>query len=191
MSVRKNFSRVGQVDILVVHFRLLTTRVQIDVHITLYLCYTTKKMTHVNCNSPTNALRWQQCFFSHRIKLVGSNTFFSFHIVCFFAHRDLVIAISSRCLAAYLPQMSAFNSHVHQNVNCRNFEPLLPCYCYAIKANFKTILPPSFATCLCRQCIGFSELQAHQSSLHDARTVNPALVQCECHTGKWNCHCKN
>jgi len=42
----------------------------------------------------------------------------------------------------YLPQMSAFNSHMQQNTYCRNLsEPLLPCYCYAIKANFKTILP--------------------------------------------------
>jgi len=41
----------------------------------------------------------------------------------------------------YLPQMSAFNSHMQQNAYCRNFEPLLPYYCYAIKANFKTILP--------------------------------------------------
>jgi len=64
MGVRKNFSRVGKVDILVVYFRLLTTQIQIDVHTTLYLCYT-KKMTHVNCNSPKNALRWQQCLFSH------------------------------------------------------------------------------------------------------------------------------
>jgi len=73
MGVCKNPSRVGKVDILVVHFRLLTTQVQIDVHITLYLCYTTKNMTHVNCNSPKNALRWQQCLFSHHMKLVGSN----------------------------------------------------------------------------------------------------------------------
>ena len=43
MVVRKNFCRVGKVDILVVHFRLLTTQMQIDVHITLFLCYTTKK----------------------------------------------------------------------------------------------------------------------------------------------------
>jgi len=140
-------------------------------------------MTHVNRNSPKNALRCQQCFFSHRIKLVGSNTFFSFHIVCFFAHRDLLLSAVAAPLH-YLPQMSAFINHMQQNVYCRNFEPLLPCYCYAVKANFKTILPPSFATCLCRQCRGFSELQAHQSSLQDARTVNPALVQCECHTGK-------
>jgi len=38
--------------------------------------------------------------------------------------------------------MPAFNSHMQQNAYCGNLsEPLLPCYCYAIKANFKTILP--------------------------------------------------
>jgi len=47
VGVHKNFSRVGKADILVVHFRLLTIQMQIDVHITLYLCYTTKKMTHI------------------------------------------------------------------------------------------------------------------------------------------------
>jgi len=30
----------------------------------------------------------------------------------------------------YLPQMSAFNSHMQQNAYCRKLsEPLLPCYC--------------------------------------------------------------
>jgi len=46
MGVRKNFSRVGKVDILVVHFRLLTIQMQLDVHIMLCPCYTTKKMTY-------------------------------------------------------------------------------------------------------------------------------------------------
>ena len=43
MGVRNNFSREGKVDILVVRFRLLTAQMKMDVHITLYLCYTTKK----------------------------------------------------------------------------------------------------------------------------------------------------
>jgi len=30
---------------------------------------------------------------------------------------------------------------MHQNAYCRNFEPLLACYCYALKANLKIILP--------------------------------------------------
>ena len=66
MGVRKNFSRVGKVDILVVHFRLLTIQVQIDVHITLYPCRTTKKMTHVAATVP-------------QMRFVGRNV--SFHTV--------------------------------------------------------------------------------------------------------------
>jgi len=64
MGVRKYFSRVEKVDILVVHFRLLTLQMQIDVHITLYPCYTTKKMTHFTATVP-------------KMRLVGSNV--SFH----------------------------------------------------------------------------------------------------------------
>ena len=104
MGVRKYFSRVGKVDILVVHFRLLTIQIQIDVHITLYPCYTTKKMTHVRyCNSPKNELRWQQCFFSHRIKL-GSNISFQFshrmfHTVIYCYQQSLPRCITChRCL---------------------------------------------------------------------------------------------
>jgi len=63
MGVRKHFFRVGKVDILVVHFRLLTMQMQIDVHVTLYPCYTTKKMTHVTATVP------KMCF-------VGSNVSF-------------------------------------------------------------------------------------------------------------------
>jgi len=33
-----------------------------------------------------------------------------------------------------------FNSHMQQNAYCRSFQPLLPCDCHALKANFKTIL---------------------------------------------------
>jgi len=66
MGVLKNFSRVGQVDILVVYFRLLTIQMQIDVHITLYPCYTTKKMSHVTATVP-------------KMRFVGSSV--SFHTV--------------------------------------------------------------------------------------------------------------
>jgi len=66
MGVLKNFSRVGQVDILVVYFRLLTMQMQIDVHITLYACYTTKKMSHVTATVP-------------KMRFVGSSV--SFHTV--------------------------------------------------------------------------------------------------------------
>ena len=64
MGVRKYFSRVGKVDILVVHFRLLTIQMQIYVHITLYPCYTTKKMTHVTATV-------------EKMRFVGSNVLFT------------------------------------------------------------------------------------------------------------------
>jgi len=64
MGVRKYFSRVGKVDILVVHFRLLTIQMQIDVHITLYPCCITKKMNHVTATVP-------------KMRFVGSSV--SFH----------------------------------------------------------------------------------------------------------------
>jgi len=57
---------VDKVDILVVHFRLLTIEMQIDVHITLYPCYTTKEMTHVTATVP-------------KMRFLGSNV--SFHTV--------------------------------------------------------------------------------------------------------------
>jgi len=66
MGVRKNFSRVGKVDILIVHFMLLTTQIQIDIHITLYFCYTTKKLPTLTATVP-------------KMRLVGSNV--SFHTV--------------------------------------------------------------------------------------------------------------
>jgi len=66
MGVLKYFSRVGKVDILVVYFRLLTIQMEIDVHITLYPSYTTKKMTHVTATVP-------------KMRFVGSNV--SFHTV--------------------------------------------------------------------------------------------------------------
>jgi len=84
--------------------------------------------------------------------------------------------------ASLRPWLPALNIHMRQNVYCRNlkctFEHLLPCYCYAIKTNRRTI----FATCLCRQRSGYEWTAS--SSLHDTITVILAPVQCGCHTGK-------
>jgi len=52
MGVGEKISRVGKVDILVGHFRLLTLQMQMDVHITLYPCYATMKMTHITATVP-------------------------------------------------------------------------------------------------------------------------------------------
>jgi len=69
----------------------------------------------------------------------------------------LLSAISSHCLAALPAKMSAFNSHMRQNIYYPNlkqtFKNLLPCYCYAIKTNSRTHNSSphaSFATDFCR-----------------------------------------
>ena len=75
------------------------------------------------------------------MKLVSSNYSFqlSYRTICFFFH---TVTYCHQQSLHYLPQMSAFNSHMQQNAYCRNVsEPLLPYYSYAIKANLKTILP--------------------------------------------------
>jgi len=43
----------------------------------------------------------------------------------------------------------------------------------------------SFATCLCKRRSGHTWTQLQTHHLNDTRTVNLALVQCECHTGNW------
>jgi len=59
-------------------------------------------------------------------------------------HRSLasqLAAISNHCLGALPAKMCAFNSHMRQNANIVTWilEDLLPCYCYTIKTNSKTI----------------------------------------------------
>ena len=85
-------------------------------------------MTQVNCNSPKNALRWQQDFFS----------VFTSYVACHSV---------TYCYQQSLPRCITCHRCLRSTVTCSktptvvNFEPLLLCYCYAIKANFKTILP--------------------------------------------------
>jgi len=68
--------------------------------------------------------RWQQYFFS------VFTSYVSFHTVIYCYQQSL----------HYLPQLSAFNSHMQQNASCRNLsEPLLSCFCYALKADLKTM----------------------------------------------------
>ena len=72
--------------------------------------------------------------------------------------------------------------HMRQNAYFRNLkwtlEDLLPCYCYKIKTNSRTIclhvLQPASAA---------NEWPA-SSPMYDTRAVSLGFVQCECHTGK-------
>jgi len=104
MGVRNNFSGVGKVDILVVHFGLLTTQMQIDVHITFAIPqrkWPTLLQQSQKCASLAAMFlftpyktRWQQYFFS------VFTSYVSFHTVTYCYQQSL----------HYLPQMSAFDS---------------------------------------------------------------------------------
>jgi len=64
----------------------------------------------------------------------------------------------------------------HINFKCI-FEDLLPCYCYATKANSKTIRSRVSQPASAGK-------EAELSELHVTRTGNLSLVQCKCHIGK-------
>jgi len=88
-------------------------------------------------------------------------------------------------LAAFPAKLSSFNSCLRQNAYHRNFksifEELLPCYCYATKANSRTIRSPVRNLPL----QGKKRIKwTASSSLHGTRTVNLTFVQCECHIVK-------
>jgi len=101
-------------------------------------------------------------------------------------------AMRSHCLAALPAKMSAFNRHMQQNayhpiLKCI-FEDLLPCYCYARKANSRTIC---------------SRVSQPASAGKEADLVNCKLITA-CYQNSepdscavWvsyrqtNCHCKN
>jgi len=107
------------------------------------------------------ALCWQQCFFSRSVKVRG---------LCY----------QQQSLAANTCQdVCVQQSHAAKRY-CRNlkwtFEDLLPCYCYAAKANSRTVIF-IFAG-------KGADLVNCKLSLHDTRTVNLTLVHCESHTGK-------
>jgi len=69
------------------------------------------------------------------------------------------------CLASLPAKMSAFHSFMQQNACHRNikltFADLLPCYCYAIKTNSRTILLQLSQLTSAGKGGDMSELQAH------------------------------
>jgi len=77
----KIFPWVGKVDILVVHFKLLMIQIQIDVHITLCSCYTTKNMTHVTATVPKMRFVGSHVSFHILYKSLAAIFLFSSHIV--------------------------------------------------------------------------------------------------------------
>ena len=112
---------------------------------------------------------------------------------CFSTQYEIMCfsATSSHCLAALPAKMPAFNSRARKKRLLQHhylkwsFEDFFPRYCYAIKTNDKTIrLPvsqPAFA--------GKRKDRGHEwspsSLLHETRTVNLTLAQCECQSAKY------
>jgi len=104
-----------------------------DFTATMVWCYCA--VAHLTGNSGCkNALCWQQCFFSHSIKV-----------------RDF--CYQQQLLTAYACQdVCVQQSHATKCYCCNlkwTFEDLLPCYCYAIKINSRTmrsqVSQPAFA----------------------------------------------
>ena len=86
------------------------------------------------------------------------------------------VTVSLHCLTRNLRSTVTCKQNACYRNTKWTFEDLLPCYCYAMKTNWRTI---------CSQ-LSYLPLQVKKGALlHDTRTVNLALVQCECYTGKW------
>jgi len=124
-------------------------------------------------NSPKNALRLQQCFFSHRIKLLGlllSAVIVSLHY----------LLSCHRCLC------STVTCGKKRTGYCRNFFQkwtFVAMWLLRNKDHYYNNLLTSFATWLCsRQWSGLNELQAHHRMTPEKWTA--VRVQCDCHIGK-------
>jgi len=84
---------------------------------------------------------------------------------CHRSPASLITAISNHCFAALPAKMSEFSSHMRQNALYRilkwTLEDLLPCYCYTIKTNSKTIHSQVWQPAPVGKGANMSELQAH------------------------------
>ena len=101
---------------------------------------------------------------SQTLRFVGSNAFFR---SCFFSHCTKLrgLPLRSHCLAALPSKISAFNSHMQQNAYCRNLkrilEDLLPCYCYSVKINSRTIITQVTQPSSAGKGANMTKLQTH------------------------------
>ena len=240
---------------------------QLDIHKTLYPCYTTKKMPHVTATVTKIALRWKQCLFWHSIKLrclplsvftvrdAGaairqwrqwklikdkiivtdmlvslqqrcwpqnnnkncSKPFWTFGCVnnCIIAFRvDLdnswnylwywygkappsqlppfwkirghLSAIRrswslSRCITCKICLRSIVTCGKTPSTVIWTYDESLPCHCYALKANSRTMRSQVSRHESAAKRVGLIELQAHTAR---TRTANLAHVWCEFYTSK-------
>ena len=133
MGVRINFSRGSNLDILLILFRLLT--MQCKCAFTKGFALSAPKrncaVLRVTTTVAKIALSWR------------SNSPFSFVLLFTQYKTTKLTAVSSHCVAAFSAKdVCVQQSHMCQNAYYRNLkrtsEDLLP-YCYAIKANNRTI----------------------------------------------------
>ena len=82
----------------------------------------------------------------------------------------------------FLPALLALKACMRQNAK-RKHEDSLPCKCYAIKSNSRTICTQVSQLPSADRKSSGHEWTAN-SSLHNPRTVNMVLVHCGCRTGK-------
>jgi len=124
------------------------------------------------------ALRWR------------SNASFSFMLL-FTLHSTKLRCLpllAVTVLQHFLPKMSAFNSHMRQNAYDHwTFEDLLPCYCYAIKSNDRTIRSQALQPASAGEVANMSKLQAHHFMIPEQRTY----LLCSVSYRQLYCYCKN
>ena len=122
IGVHRNFSIDRQSRHFACLFQSVDDTMQMGVHITLYPFYTAKKMTqHLAATVPKTRFAGSKVPFSHRIKVrnfLQSAVIVSLHYA---------IQMSSKITCDQTPTTAPWT------------ERLLPCYCYAMKANFRTI----------------------------------------------------
>jgi len=140
-------------------------------------CHLTSFLPAATAAVAKTALRWRSNSFSFML-------LFTLHSTKLRSLPLLAVTVSQHSL----PEMSAFNSHMQQNAYDRNwtFEDLLPCYCYAIKSNDRTIRSQALQPASAGEVANMGKLQAHHFRTPEHQTYIYAVSYRQI-----NCCCKN
>jgi len=167
----QKFSRGGNVDTLLILFRLLTMQCKRTLTQRFTLSTPLRNCTMLRQQSQKYAIFWQQCFCSFMLLSTQYKT-------------TWLPAISSHCLAVLpVKNICVQQMHAAKRLLCNLksiLEDLLSSYFSTIKTNERTIRPKFHNLPL--QTIERILVNCKTSSLHETRTVNPVVVQHECHT---------
>ena len=133
MGVGRYFSRRGEVDILLIFFRLLRMQCK----------WTFTKRFTVSTSQRKCPMERQQ---SRKMRFVGSNTSFSLMLL-FTAYRTTGLSLSA--VVVSLHYLTSCHTCLRSTATCGKkpisvtflSEPSLPCDCYAIKTNIRTFAP--------------------------------------------------